>query len=164
MTLISCDNGSPTDKNQLTVDKDISKVSAAATTASVAASAPPENNHVEAQPVRTAIIGGSEIPYPIYPNGSRYRVGGENGLKIVLYQTKDPFEKVDQYYRSKAQEVGMPRLSAMADYVRYAIGEDDQDPWGTERPGIVIHQFNDDRERAAVGADQEALTNIIMSF
>lgn len=121
-------------------------------------------NPDEDSPVRTAIIGASEIPYPVYPNGSKYRVGDENGLKIVLYQTNDAFEDVDQYYRAKAEGVGMPRLAAMSDYVRYAISTDDNDPWEISRPGIVIHRFNDDTERDAVGADQEAVTNIIMSF
>ena len=37
----------------------------------------------------SAVIGASEIPYPVYPNGSKYRVGGENGLKIVVFQTED---------------------------------------------------------------------------
>lgn len=105
-----------------------------------------------------------EIPYPVYPNGSRYHVGGENGLSIVLYQTHDSFEEVDQFYKSRSLDTGMPRLAGMDDYVRYAISEDDQDPWETAKPGIVIHHFNDDDERAAVGADESALTNIIMSF
>ncbi len=112
----------------------------------------------------SAVIGASEIPYPVYPNGSKYRVGGENGLKIVVFQTDDDFEQVDRYYREVSGQVGMPRLIAMNDYVRYSKDDEDQDPWATYRPGIVIHQFKTDDERLAVGAKGSARTNIIMSF
>ena len=112
----------------------------------------------------SAVIGASEIPYPVYPNGSKYRVGGENGLKIVVFQTDDDFEQVDRYYRVVSGQVGMPRLIAINDYVRYSKDNDDKDPWVTCRPGIVIHQFNTDDERQAVGAKGTARTNIIMSF
>lgn len=112
----------------------------------------------------TAIDGATTIPYPLYPNGNKYRVGGENGLKIVLFETTDSFEEVDEFYRTLAQSDQMPRMLAMNDYVRYSTSTDDTDPWETTRPGIVIHQFNDDRERNAVGADKTALTNIILSF
>lgn len=112
----------------------------------------------------TAIDGATTIPYPLYPNGNKYRVGGENGLKIVLFETTDSFEEVDEFYRTMAQSDQMPRMLAMNDYVRYSVNSDDTDPWETTRPGIVIHQFNDDRERNAVGADKTALTNIILSF
>lgn len=131
-------------------------------TPSITQPAPQVSEELAAE--RKAIIGASDIPYPVYPNGSKYRVGGENGLKIVLYQTHDSFEDVDRFYKSKAQDIGMPRLAAMSDYVRYTISGDDQDPWETEKPGIVIHRFNDDNERSAVGAEQGAQTNIIMSF
>lgn len=107
------------------------------------------------------VLGIDDIPYPLYPNGSRYRIGGENGLKIILFQTEDSFEDVDAYYQSQAN---MPRLSAMNDYVRYSAGKGDNDPWATGNPGIVIHQFNSESERNAVGADEKARTNIIMSF
>ena len=112
----------------------------------------------------SAVIGASEIPYPVYPNGSKYRVGGENGLKIVVFQTDDDFEQVDRYYREVSGQAGMPRLIAMNDYVRYSKDNEDKDPWATYRPGIVIHQFNTDDERQAVGAKGTARTNIIMSF
>lgn len=108
-----------------------------------------------------AVLGASDIPYPLYPNGSKYRIGGENGLKIVLFQTEDSFEEVDAFFQSQAS---MARLSAMNDYVRYSTDSRDQDPWATGKPGIVIHQFNDESEREAVGADEAARTNIIMSF
>jgi hypothetical protein len=111
-----------------------------------------------------AIGGATQIPYPVYPNGNKYRVGGENGLKIVLFETSDSFEEVDEFYRNLAQSEQMPRMLAMNDYVRYSTASDDVDPWATYRPGIVIHQFNDDTERRAVGADEKALTNIILSF
>ena len=119
---------------------------------------------IQSESAVAAVGGASEIPYPVYPNGAKYRVGGENGLKIVVFQTEDSFEQVDEFYKSKAGKSGMPRLIAMSDYVRYSSSSDDQDPWATYRPGIVIHQFNDDDERLAVGAEDSAQTNIIMSF
>jgi len=112
----------------------------------------------------TAMDGATQIPYPVYPNGNKYRVGGENGLKIVLFETSDSFEEVDEYYRNLTQSGQMPRMLAMNDYVRYSTTTDDIDPWATYLPGIVIHQFNDDTERDAVGANQKAQTNIILSF
>jgi len=113
-----------------------------------------------------ALLGEREIPYPIYPDGTRYRVGGENGLRIVLFETGDGFEEVDTFYQQHAETSGMPRLIGMDDYVRYARSGDEgaDDPWATHRPGIVIHRFRDDEERAAVGAGEEARTNIIVSF
>lgn len=112
----------------------------------------------------TTVYGATELPYPVYPNGSRYRVGGENGLRIVVYQTEDSFDEVDAYYQDLSEESGMPRLMAMNDYVRYSKDSADEDPWATYRPGIVIHEFHDDSERQAVGARRDARTNIIMSF
>lgn len=120
-----------------------------------------ENRQVQEENVY-AIEGAIKVPYPVYPNGSRYRVGGENGLKIVAFETSDSFEKVDNFYASR--QIGMPRLMAMADYVRYSSSADDKDPWATYRPGIVIHRFNDAGEREAVGARQASRTNIIMSY
>jgi len=112
----------------------------------------------------SAVVGASEIPYPVYPNGTKYRVGGENGLKIVVFQTEDPFHKVDDYYNGLSDNEGMSRLMAMTDYVRYSQGNDDIDPWATHLPGIVIHEFSDEESRQAVGASTVAKTNIIMSF
>ena len=111
-----------------------------------------------------AVMGASEIPYPIYPNGSKYRVGGENGLKIVVFQTEDSFDEVDAYYRSVSADRGTPRLHAMADYVRYPSEADDGDPWATYRPGIVIHEFDGEEARRTAGATASARTNIIMSY
>jgi len=111
-----------------------------------------------------AVVGASEIPYPMYPNGTKYRVGGENGLKIVVFQTEDPFHKVDDYYNGISDNVGMARIMAMSDYVRYSNGTEDLDPWATHLPGIVIHEFDGEEERQAVGASAVARTNIIMSF
>lgn len=112
----------------------------------------------------TAVAGALEIPYPLYPNGEQYRVGGENGLKIVLFETTDTFEEVDQFYQQLIEEEEFSRLVAMSDYVRYSDASADNDPWATHLPGIVIHQFNSEDERQAVGADDTAKTNIIMSF
>lgn len=111
-----------------------------------------------------AVFGASEIPYPVYPNGQKYRVGGENGLKIVVFQTDDDFDVVDEYYSQIREDSGMARMMAMQDYVRYSSASADADPWATDKPGIVIHQFNDQVERKAVGASPSARTNIIMSF
>lgn len=111
-----------------------------------------------------AVFGASEIPYPVYPNGQKYRVGGENGLKIVVFQTDDDFDVVDEYYSQIKENGGMARLMAMQDYVRYSSVSTDSDPWATHKPGIVIHQFNDEVERKAVGASPSARTNIIMSY
>jgi len=111
-----------------------------------------------------AVIGASEIPYPMYPNGTKYRVGGENGLKIVVFQTEDSFDKVDDYYNNLSDNSGMARIAAMNDYVRYSREAEDIDPWATHKPGIVIHEFDDENSRQAVGASEVAKTNIIMSF
>jgi len=121
----------------------------------------PENS---SDAVSSAVDGATAIPYPLYPNGKKYRVGGENGLEIVLFETTDSFEEVDDFYRNIAQSDEMPRLHAMNDYVRYSTTNDDRDPWATENPGIVIHEFNSDQERDAVGAAKSAKTNIILSY
>jgi len=112
----------------------------------------------------SAVVGASEIPYPVYPNGTKYRVGGENGLKIVVFQTEDPFHKVDDYYNGLSDNAGMARIMAMTDYVRYSNTTEDLDPWATHLPGIVIHEFEGEDARQAVGASAMAKTNIIMSF
>ncbi|MEE9318864.1 MAG: hypothetical protein V3U76_00300 [Granulosicoccus sp.] len=121
---------------------------------------------MESDSTLSAIIGASDIPYPVYPNGNKYRVGGENGLKIVVFQTEDTFAQVDAYYTAyySSDETAMPRLVAMKDYVRYSTDTEDKDPWATYRAGIVIHEFNNKNERYAVGAKDSAQTNIIMSF
>lgn len=106
-------------------------------------------------------LGEREIPYPVYPNGNHYRVGNENGLNIIVFETVDTFEEVDAYYQTKA---GLPRLSAMNDYVRYSMNDGDKDPWETSKPGIVIHEFGSDSEKTAAGANKNSRTNIIMSF
>jgi len=112
----------------------------------------------------TAIEGATHIPYPVYPNGSQYRVGGENGLKIVVFQTDDDFATVDAYYRGATDADDMQRRQAMQDFVRYGHRAASDDPWATDRPGIVIHEFGTDTERRAVGARRSARTNIIMSY
>ena len=111
-----------------------------------------------------AVPGASEIPYPVYPNGRKYRVGGENGLKIVVFQTEDSFDEVDEYYRAVSADAGTPRLMAMSDYVRYPSDAGDADPWATYRPGIVIHEFDGADARRQAGATASARTNIIMSY
>ncbi len=108
-----------------------------------------------------AVTASGDIPYPLYPNGSKYRIGGENGLRIILFQTEDSFQEVDSYFQAQAN---MSRLDAMQDYVRYSASADDVDPWATGKPGIVIHEFNDEAEKSAVGAADTARTNIIMSY
>lgn len=115
------------------------------------------NPEIESKPTGAS----GDIPYPLYPNGSKYRIGGENGLRIVLFQTEDSFQEVDSYFQEQAN---MSRLNAMQDYVRYSASADDVDPWATGKPGIVIHEFNDEAAKSAVGADGTARTNIIMSY
>lgn len=163
IVLSGCGKGSEDEKllgnKQLTLPTDNRQL-ASANDSSPAGS----SDQLNQESTISAVIGASEIPYPVYPNGSKYRVGGENGLKIVVFQTEDSFDKVDRYYKSVAGDSGMPRLIAMNDYVRYSGSSEDKDPWATYRPGIVIHQFNDDGERMAVGAKDSARTNIIMSY
>jgi len=122
------------------------------------------NASVAENDVLAAVGGASEIPYPMYPNGTKYRVGGENGLKIVVFQTEDSFDKVDSYYKTVSSNSGMARIAAMNDYVRYSNEAEDVDAWATHKPGIVIHQFENETSREAVGASEMAKTNIIMSF
>jgi len=112
---------------------------------------------------RAALPGSSMIPYPLYPNATKYRIGGEHGLKIVVFETTDSFGTVDRYFQSMA-DGELWRLSAETEYVRYSSAQDDQDPWGTQRPGIVIHQFASVDEATRVGASPESITNIIMSY
>lgn len=145
-TLTACDkNSSDNSDTKLVTAKEVSILA-------------PEDNAL------SAVVGASEIPYPVYPNGTKYRVGGENGLKIVVFQTEDPFHKVDNYYNGISDNAGMARIMAMSDYVRYSNGTDDLDPWATHLPGIVIHEFDGEDARQAVGASAVAKTNIIMSF
>lgn len=108
-----------------------------------------------------ANLSPEDIPYPLYPNGLSYRIGEEGTLNIILFQTEDSFEQVDNYYQEQSK---LTRLSAMSGYVRYSANEGDIDPWETSKPGIVIHEFNNASEREAVGAGDNANTNIIMSF
>jgi len=121
-------------------------------------------DEADAKNALAAVIGASEIPYPVYPNGTKYRVGGENGLKIVVFQTEDSFEMVDEFYHSMGDNESMVREMAMSDYVKYSPGAEGSDPWATHIPGIVIHEFDNDDSRKAVGASDAAKTNIIMSF
>jgi len=158
MTLSACGQDAEEQRSATTVPPD----------ATVMASSNELPDMVGTDSALSAVIGASEIPYPVYPNGKKYRVGGENGLKIVVYQTEDTFDQVDAYYNAYysdlSDDTGMPRLVAMSDYVRYSANREDTDPWATFRPGIVIHEFNNSIERNAVGAKDSALTNIIMSF
>ena len=152
-------------------DESVPLASTPVTTTPISGDAPPleQRSASRALPATldaalSAVMGATEIPYPVYPNGTKYRVGGENGLKIVVFQTDDAFPDVDRYYREATDNDGMARLIAMNDYVRYSRDSNDDDPWATHRPGIVIHQFNGEDEREAVGASKSARTNIIMSF
>jgi len=111
-----------------------------------------------------AVAGTGEIPYPIYPNARQYRIGGEHGLHIVLFETDDNFADVDAFYQRYIDSRGLSRIVGMSDYVRYAAGEDDNDAWATSNPGIVIHGFNTAQEARSNGANAGAKTNIIVSF
>lgn len=111
-----------------------------------------------------AVAGTDEIPYPIYPNAQQYRIGGEHGLHIVLFETDDSFAEVDAFYKRYIDSRGLSRIVAMSDYVRYAAGENDNDAWATKNPGIVIHGFNTAQEARNNGANAGSKTNIIVSF
>lgn len=112
---------------------------------------------------KAALPGSSVIPYPLYPNATKYRIGGEHGLKIVVFETTDSFAEVDDFFQQLGSH-GLSRLDAESEYVRYASEQNDEDPWGTHRPGIVIHQFASISEAARLGAAPESITNIIMSY
>lgn len=136
---------------------------ASATMAEGTVAAVDDNATVEE--IASTPIDADKIPYPVYPNSSPYRVGDENGLTVVLFETVDSFTEVDAFYQAQTADMeAMPRLSAMEDYVRFSGDVGDTDPWETARPGVVIHQFNSASEREAVGASDTATTNIIMSF
>ncbi len=121
------------------------------------------------QQERVAVTGSDTIPYPIYPEAKQYRVGGENGLQVVIFETDDSFEEVDNFYQNYVGSQGYARLVGMADYVRYdtsreAASGNTGDAWRNDRPGIVIHGFNSSEEALQSGADAAAKTNIIVSY
>jgi len=122
-----------------------------------------------------AVKGSQAIPYPIYPGAIQYRVGGENGLNIVLFETPHNFQSVDQFYKTYLEEEEFQRLVGMDDYVRYnevvSVADSDADPasdpasaWSNESPGIVIHSFNNVTDAESSGANPSARTNIIVSY
>ena len=111
-----------------------------------------------------AIEGTAEIPYPIFPEAKQYRIGGENGLHIVLFETEASFSDVDAFYRHQVHKKGLSRISAMSDYVRYSANAEDIDAWATDKPGIVIHGFETEQEAKKYGAGATSQTNIIVSF
>ena len=165
LLLAACQrNDAPDEHLAQTATTDSAETASSVDGSLVVATTSSEHAPVTLDSALSAVMGASEIPYPVYPNGTKYRVGGENGLKIVVFQTDDAFRDVDRYYREAIGDAGMARLIAMNDYVRYSRDRSDDDPWATHRPGIVIHQFNGQDERDAVGASKSARTNIIMSF
>lgn len=117
---------------------------------------------------RIAVTGSNAIPYPIYPEAKQYRIGGENGLQVVLFETSDSFEDVDKFYKRYGGSQGYARLVGMADYVRYDTTRESAsssaDAWKNDKPGIVIHSFSDSDEAAQSGARPDARTNIIVSY
>jgi len=109
----------------------------------------------------------SEIPFPLYPNGTRYRIGGKNGMKIVLFETSDEFSKVDTFYDNLAQTKGLSRKMLTVNYVQYSsrIVDNSEILRNTsEQPGIVIHEFATPEEAEHLGAAPHSKTNIIISF
>jgi len=119
---------------------------------SVATVLPSTNDQLDS----TAPVGGigSEI--------NRLDLDESNSaLAAVFGASEIPYPR---YYSQFKENAGMARHMAMQDYVRYSNASTDSDPWATHKPGIVIHQFNDQGERKAVGASPSARTNIIMSF
>lgn len=124
---------------------------------------------VDGKQARIAVSGSDEIPYPIYPEAKQYRVGGENGLHVVIFETNDSFEEVDTFYKNYVGSQGYARLVGMSDYVRYdtsreAAVSNTSDAWRNDRPGIVIHGFTNSEEAKKSGADAAAKTNIIVSY
>ena len=117
---------------------------------------------------RIAITGSDAIPYPIYPDAKQYRIGGENGLHVVLFETSASFEEVDSFYKRYSGNKGYSRLVGMADYVRYDTTREaatsNSDAWKNDKPGIVIHGFSDQNEAMQSGATPGARTNIIVSY
>lgn len=111
-----------------------------------------------------AIAGTSGIPYPIFPEAQQYRIGGQDGLHIVLFETSASFDEVDSFYQRHQENNGMSRLQAMSDYVRYTTDEHGSDAWDNNKPGIVIHGFQDQSEAVQTGAEPDSRTNIIISF
>lgn len=149
------------EKAQDTIEADALSTETVTSAEVVQSSAPEQTDSVTTYKV--AMPGASVIPYPMYPNATKYRIGGENGLKIVLFETEDTFEIVDEYFQHSPAKA-LARLEGMDQYVRYASEDADNDPWGTHRPGIVIHQFASVDEAVQYGASPESRTNIIMSY
>ena len=80
------------------------------------------------------------------------------------FETTASFDEVDSFYKRHQENNGMSRLQAMNDYVRYSTDEHGIDAWDNEKPGIVIHGFQDQAEATQTGADPQSKTNIIISF
>lgn len=113
----------------------------------------------------------NEIPFPLYPNGTRYRIGGERGMKIVLFETTDDFSTVDAYYDQQSAANGLARKQLTQDYVQYLQPQtsEDANQTGPEsqsdaQPGVVIYEFLNADEALKLGAAPESRTNIIISF
>ncbi len=109
-----------------------------------------------------------QVEFPEYPAAERYRIGGENGLKIVVFETQDSFEQVDAFFSQQAQAYDLKRLSTTLDYVKYtathAGGSAADDAWDASMPGIVIHAFLNADDAVGYGASPESKTNIILSY
>jgi len=128
---------------------------------------PPVAAQKRPEPHNWQIAKPEEIPFPLYPNGQRYRIGGENGMKIVLFETSDKFSEVDAFYGALAANQGLSRKLLTGDYVQYADAEKiEPDLLHTTpaQPGIVIHEFADQHEAELLGAAPQSKTNIIISF
>lgn len=125
--------------------------------------------------------------FPEYPAAERYRIGGENGLKIVVFETQDSFEQVDAFFNQQAQAYGLTRLTTTLDYVKYTKANEatstinggtsgagalsgfadsirDDDAWDASMPGIVIHTFLNADDAVGYGASPDSKTNIILSY
>lgn len=110
----------------------------------------------------------SEIPFPVYPNSTRYRIGGEQGLKIALFETTDEFALVDAYYTRMASAAGLDRNMYMGDLVNYSQPHEEavNEHFASlpQLPGILIHTFINPIDATLIGAGQNARTNIIISY
>ncbi len=107
--------------------------------------------------------------YPTYPSAERYRIGGENGLKIVVFETTDSFADVDAYFSEQSVDYQLERSATTLDYVKYTFKGDTKktdtpDPWDIASPGIVIHTFLNSDDAVGYGASPASKTNIIVSY
>ncbi len=114
--------------------------------------------------IQWRVASEQDIPFPLYPNATRYRIGGQNGLKLALFETTDEFGDVDHFYAEKATKTGLLRQQIMPDYVQYGELSGAQPAITEENPGVLIYAFFDAREAQQAGATPNARTSIIIIY